>query len=177
MENQNYPVSKHSFIYAVYISVVLIILTLVFYVLDLYTAKWPGYISYAVLLAGVVMASIHYRDKRLGGYATYGQSFSSGFMAGLIAAVMMGIFTFIYMTFMGDSMHDALMMNAEEEMLKRTPDMTDDQLEMGMKIAENMLKPWWLSIMAMLAYIFFSLVFSLIASIFIKKEQPEAAGE
>lgn len=177
MEKQSYPVSKHSFIYAIYISVALIILTLVFYVLDLYAETWPGYISYAVLLAGVVMASIHYRDKRLGGYATYGQSFSSGFMAGLFAAIIMAIFTFFYMTFMGDSMHETLMMNAEEEMLRRTPNMTDEQLEMGMNIAENMMKPWWLSVMAMVAYVIISLVFSLIASIFIKKEQPEATGE
>lgn len=176
MENQSYPASKHSLIYGVYISVVLIIFTLVLYVLDLHTAKWPAFIGYAVMLGGVIYASITYRDKRLGGFATYGQCFSSGFLAGLFAAIIVGIFTYIYMTLLGESFAADQLAVAEETMIEDNPELTDEQIEMGLSIAKNMMKPWWLSIISMVSYIFFALIFALISSIFIKKENPEFAN-
>jgi len=176
MENQSYPIAKHSLIYGVYTSIVLIILTLIFYVLNLHTARWPGYISYVFLCAGVVFASLQYRDKRLGGFATYGQSFSSGFMAGLFASIIMAIFTYIYITMLGESFTADLLQQAENNMLEARPNMSDEELDMAMKITRNMMKPLWMTLIALISFTFLSLVFSLIASIFIKKEKPEGAG-
>jgi len=176
MENQSYPVTKHSLIYGVYISIVLIILTLIFYVLNLHTAKWPGYISYVALFAGVVFASLQYRDKHLGGFATYGQSFSSGFMAGLFAAIIMGIFTYIYITMLGEAFTADLLQQAEDNMLEARPNMSDEELDIAMSITKNTMKPLWMALIALVSFVFLSLVFSLIASIFIKKEKPEEAG-
>jgi len=177
MENQHYPVAKHSFMYGIYTSIVLIILTLVFYVLDLYAETWPAFLSYAALLAGVVMASISYRDKRMNGFVTYGQSFSAGFMAGLIASVVAGIFSFIFISVLGDDYTQMLLQKAEERMLEQRPDMSDEEFDMAMKFTENMMKPWWMAFMGLLNFVFFSLVFSLIASIFIKRQKPEGIAE
>lgn len=177
MENQSYPVAKHSLIYGVYISVALIILTLIFYVLNLHLETWPGYIGYVVLLAGIVLASINYRDKRLGGYASYGQSFSSGFLAGLFAAIIVAVFTFFYMTMLGDNYAAEILQKAEENMLKQNPDMSDEQIDMALKWTENMTKPAWMAVWALLGNIFLSLIFSLIASIFIKKQEPGLTAE
>ena len=159
--------------YGVYTSVALIILALIFYVLDLYTETWPGIISYAALLGGVVMASLHYRNNRMNGFATYGQAFSSGFMAGLYASIIVGIFTFIFTSLMGEDYTQLLLQKAEENMLKRKPDLSDEELDMAMKFTENMMKPWWMAFMGMLNFVFFSLIFALVSAIFIKRPAPE----
>lgn len=173
MENQSYPASKHSLIFGVYISIVLIVLTLFFYVLNLHTERWTGYIGYIFLLGGIIYASLQYRDKRLGGFATYGQSFSAGFMAGLYASIILAIFTYIYITLLGEAFLADILQQAEDNILKSNPEISDADLDMAMGFTRNMMKPWWMAVISLVSYIFFSLVFALISSIFIKKEQPE----
>lgn len=173
MENQSYPATKHSLIFGVYISIVLIVLTLFFYVMNLHTESWPGYVSYVFLLGGIIYASVQYRDKRLGGFATYGQSFSSGFMAGLYAAIIMAIFTFIYINLLGESFVADIVQQAEDKILESNPEISDADLDMAMGFTRNMMKPWWMAVISLISYIFFSLIFALISSIFIKKEKPE----
>lgn len=176
MENKTYPPFKHSMIFGVYISIVLIVLTLIFYVLNMYTEQWTGYVGYVFILAGIAYASIQYRDKRLGGFASYGQCFSSGFFAGFVAAIIVAIFTFVYMNIMGEGYVDEILLSTEENILESRPDISDDELEMAMSFTRNMMKPWWLSIIAFFSYTFFSVIFALITSIFIKKENPATAG-
>ena len=176
MENQSYPVAKHSLMYGVYTSVLLIILSLVFYVLDLQAASWPVYISYAGLLGGIVITSLHYRDNRMNGFATYGQSFSSGFLAGLFASIILGVFTFIFATVMGDEYREMMLKTAEDKILESNPDISDEQFDMAMKFTEGLTKPWWMAFITILNFTFVSLILSLIAAIFIKKPKPENTG-
>jgi hypothetical protein len=173
MENSNYPVARHSFMYGIYISVMLIIVSLAVYVLELYGQSWTAYVSYAILLGGVILASWHYRDKRMGGFITYGQSFTAGFLAGLYAALIVGVFTYLFMTFMGDEFKAMLLQQSEERILEQRPDISDEEYDMAMKFTENMMKPWWMTLMSVLSNVFFSLVFALITSIFIKRPKPE----
>jgi hypothetical protein len=77
------------------------------------------------------------------------------------------------MTLMGDDYKAMLLQMAEERMLERKPDMSDEEYDMAMTFTENMMKPWWMSLMAILSNVFFSLIFALIASIFIKRPRPE----
>jgi len=172
MENQTYPVGKHSLVYGLYLSVALIILSLVFYVLDLYKVSWTGYIGYAVLLVGVVISSFHYRDKHMGGFIPYGKSVSVGFLTGLFASIIVAIFTFIFTSVLGEEYRQTLLQMAEENILSSNPDITDEQLDMALGISEKMMNPGMMSVIALVGYTFFSLIFALIASIFIKKEEP-----
>lgn len=171
MENNNYPVWKHSLLYGLYIGIALIILSLLFYITDLYTQSWVGYVNYAVILVGVVFASIAYRDKYMDGVITYGKSVSAGFMSGLFAGVLVAIYTIVFMTVMGEEYIQTLMEIAEEKMLSSQPNMSDEEIEMAMNMTKKMMTPGWVSVMVFLGNGFFALVFSLIASIFIKKEE------
>ena len=177
MENSDYPVWKHSLVYGLYLSVALIILSLLFYVLDLYTETWTGYIAYAFILAGVVISSVHYRNKYLGGYIQYGKSVSVGFLTGLFSAIVAAIFTFVFMQVLGEDYRQVLMQIAEENIISSSPEISDEELDMALNISEKMMRPGMMSLMAFLGYTFFSLIFALIASIFIKKEEPDTVQE
>ena len=176
MENQSYPAWKHALMFGIYISIAEIILTLIFYVTDLYGEKWTAIIAYGVLLAGVIMASIQFRNKYLNGFISYGQSVSTGFLAGLFAAIIVAIFSYIFLSYLGEDFMKVMMQKAEDDMVNKYPDFTDEQLDMAMIWAKKMMSPMWMSVFAFFGYTVMSLVFSLIASIFIKKvnESPEA---
>lgn len=175
MENSNYPVWKHALLYGLYIGIALIILSLLFYVTDLFRHNWVGYINYAVLLVGVVFASITYRDKYLNGFIPYGKSVSVGFLSGLFASVITAIYTYLFSTIMGEEYHQILMTIAEENIISSNPNMKDEEIDMALNIAEKMMSPVWLSTLVLLGTAFFALVFALIASIFIKKEDNTLA--
>ena len=170
MENQHYPIWKHSLMYGIYLGVVLIILSLVFYILDLHGESWTGYVNYVFILGGVILASVTYRDKYLGGFITYGQSFSTGFLAGLFTAIIGAIFTYFFMLYLGDEFTDLMMEKAEEKILESNPEIGDAELDLALSWTKKMMNPTWISVIAFLGSTFFSLVFALIASIFIKKE-------
>jgi len=170
MENQNYPVWKHALTYGIYLGVALIILSLLFYVLDMYTYKWTEYIGYAFVLGFIIIASISYRDKHLNGLITYGQSFSVGFLTGLFAAIIASVFIYIFMIYIGDDYKAIMMEQSEEEILKRSPDISDEQLDVALKLAERLTRPGWLVVITFFGNLFFSVIFAFIVSIFVKKE-------
>ncbi len=170
MENQTYPVSKHALIYGAYVTVVLIILSLVFYVLDLFGQNWTGYVSYTVLLLGVVLSSYHYRDKYLGGIITYGQSFKTGFLTALFAAIGSGVFTYIFISLMPPEFIQNMLQQTEDKMFESNPDLTDEQIDMAMNMTKKFMNPGMMAGMAFLAYTFFGVIFSLLTSIFVKRE-------
>jgi hypothetical protein len=177
MENNNYPAWKHAIMYGIYLGVALIIVDLLFYVLELYISNWKGYITYVVILGGVVISAISYRDKQLNGYINYGQSFKVGFFTSIIAAFAFLLYFAILMYFAGEEIQTALLRNTEEQMLEKVPDMTDEQLEMTMEITKWVTTPIWQTIFSFLGIIFFGVIFSLIASIFIKKENKSLEVE
>ncbi|MFU8842985.1 MAG: DUF4199 domain-containing protein [Bacteroidales bacterium] len=170
MENQTNPVWKHTFQSGIFLGIALIILSLLFYVLDMHTQRWTGFISYGALLIGIIYASVTYRDKFKNGLITYGQSFSTGFYTGLFAAVIISLFTGIFVAAMGEQYIESLLQQSEETILKSNPDITDDQLDMALNISKRMMHPVWLSIISFAGFLIFTVIFSLIASVFIKKE-------
>lgn len=170
MENQQYPMWKHSLMYGIYLGVVLIILSLVFYILDMHGENWTAYVSYVFILGGVILASVTYRDKYLNGFISYGESFKAGFLAGFFAAIIGAIFTYFFMLYLGEEFIGLMMEKAEENILESNPEIGDAELDLALNWTKKMMNPAWLSVIALLSSTFFSMVFALIASIFIKKE-------
>ncbi len=171
MENQSTPIWKHALMYGLYTGAALIVLSLIWYVLDLYTENWTSWFSYIALLAGVVMASIHYRDKYSNGLISYGQSVSTGFLTALFAAIIASIYTFIFMSLVGEEFAQTMLTLVEEKTIASNPDISDEELDMVLDWSGRMFQPTWLTIMGLLANTGLGLVFTLIASIFIKKEE------
>jgi hypothetical protein len=172
MDNQQKPVWKHAFSYGLGTGAVLIIISLIIYLLDVNTFenKWTGWIGYAALFVGTTLSAIHYRDKFLNGYITYGKSFSIHFMTGLFAGIIAGIFSIFFMMFAGDDIRQMALDNAEKEVLKAKPDASDQEIEMALKMTKLFLKPVFMGILAIISYSILSVIYGLIASIFVKKE-------
>jgi hypothetical protein len=172
MENNRTPAWKHSFTYGMGTGVVLIAISLILYVMDVNTFenRWIGWVSNIFLFAGMTISAINYRNKELNGYMTYGQSFSVHFLTGLFAGILSGIFMIFFMAFLGDEIKQMAMENAEQEVLKRNPNASDQELEMALKFTDMFTGPAMMGAMTVLSSAFFAAIYGLIASIFVKKE-------
>ncbi len=170
MENKKYPSWKFALTYGLYIGVALIVLSLIFYLIDLHTEKWTSYISYVILLLGILLAQMHYRDKHLDGYITFGQSFSVGFLTGLFASIIAAIFSFFFISYLGEDFIEILLEKAEEEMIASDQNLSDDQIEQSMSMVQKFMTPGIMTIFGLLSSTFVSLILALIAAAFTKKQ-------
>jgi hypothetical protein len=168
MENEQYPSWKHAMTYGLYLGVVLIVLSLIYYLLDVFTESWTGYISYIILLIGILFSQIKYRDDHLGGYITFGQSFSTGFLTGLFAAILTAIFSYFFMSYLGEDFIETLLEKTMTE-LESNPNLTDEQIDQTMNMTRKFMTPGIMTAFSFFGSAIVALILSLIAAIFTKR--------
>lgn len=164
-----------SLLRGVYLGIALILFSLIMYLLDVDRTSPIIYISYLVLAVGLFWSIISFRDKDLGGFCSYGKAFSAGFYTALIASLIAGIYTFIYAQVIDPGLAGEILLEAEEKMLLQNPDMADEQIEMALSITEMMTSPIMMAVWSFVGNLVVSTAFSLIISIFAKRENDQIA--
>ena len=85
METKNLSASKFSIGYGLIVGALLIVFSLVLNMIGMQEAKNYNWISYVIILGGIIWGSLVYRNNYTDGFISYGQSFSVGFFIGLYA--------------------------------------------------------------------------------------------
>lgn len=147
----------------------LILLSLLVYLLDLSTKNPLNYLAYFIFICGMVIGIKTYRDNVLGGYISYGNAFLSAFYIGLIAAFIGSVFTFIMVKWIDPSIVDRVMEQAEETMLEKYPDMSQDQMDTALAMTRKFTNPVWMAFWGFVSNVIVSLILALIIAIFMKK--------
>lgn len=93
MATVNHPV-RVGLVYSITISVISIILTLIFYMTNIYAALWTGYFVSLVLFLGVLLAIWHYYRQQ-GESAAATTLFMVGFRITVVVSVVLTIFSII----------------------------------------------------------------------------------
>lgn len=156
----------------------LVIYTLLLYFLDQTFNRTLGYVSILIIIIGLVLGIKSFRDDARGGVMSYGQGIGAGTVIGLYAGIIGAIFTFLLYKVIDPDLVGKLLTFTEEQILEsgRVPEEMIDQV---MESQKKILSPLVLSISSIFSYVFFGVVVSLIACIFLKKEgdpfQQEAA--
>lgn len=114
-------------------------------------------------------AIIQYRNTMNGGCITYGRSLGCGFLVGMFAAVVTSVYTFIFLQYINPDYITEILAKAEDQMLVQNPNMTQEQIDMGLSYAKMFAKPWLSAITGFVSMSFVSLLFSLLVSIFTQK--------
>lgn len=159
----------------IYLGFVLIIFSLLLFVLDVDMESPIKYLSYVIMALGLFWAVVSYRDKQMEGYIEYGTAFSAGFYTGLFAAVLSGIFTFIYVQYIDTGLIDEILLKAEEAMLEQNPDISDEQLDQALSMTEMFTSPIMMGILGFVGNLLGSTILSLIIAIFAKRENKQVA--
>jgi hypothetical protein len=174
MEEKQTSLGLHTLIYGVGTGLVLIVLSLILYVTNLYMNDVLRYLEYVIMIAGMVIGSLQYRKVQLKGFMTYGQAFSANFLIGLFATVVSVIFFFFYIKYINTGLIDEIMAQVRTKMEAKAGNMSQEQMDQSMMWTEKFMSPVWMVIWGFLVSAFWAAILSLIIAIFIKKKNPDA---
>ncbi len=160
--------------HALIISAALIILTLVMYLTDNMQSRTGSWVSYAILIGGIVYALINYRNETLGGYISYGRVVGYSVVLGLFIGIVTGAFTFILYGIISPELVEEARLEAERRLYRSNPDIDYDMAQGILKMQYWMVKPYVLFMVSILGGAFQGLIIGLISGIFVKKKDPNA---
>lgn len=147
----------------------LVIYTLLLYFLDQTFNTSLGYVSYLIIIIGLVLGIKSFRDDARGGIMSYGQGVGAGTVIGLYAGIIGAIFTYLLYTVIDPDLMGKLLTFTEEKLIE-TGRVPEEMMDQTMEFQKKLMAPWIMSISAVIGTVFFGVVVSLIASIFLKKE-------
>jgi hypothetical protein len=171
MENTSSSPVKSSMLYGLYLGIALVFIHIIQYIMDIYNPPiWVSLISYAAMIGIIFWGQKKYRDEELGGFIPYGKSLGFGVLISLFAAIIYGFYFFILVGIIDTEYMSKLMdviIEKYEEM-----GMTDDQIEVAVEMVKKFQSPIITVVSSIFSFVLMGTIFSLITSIFVKKEKP-----
>ena len=167
--NQQEPSKlKSALNFGAILGLVLMILSLITYVLEMYENKLFGYLSWVVMIAGIMIGIKKFRDGALGGYISYSNALGYGVLVSLFASIIASISSYVYLGFIDSSFIDFQLEQTEIQMIEQGQ--PEEAIEMAMTWTRKMVSPIGIFIMGIIGTTFLGLIISLIASAFLKKD-------
>ena len=146
----------------------LIIYSLLLWMLDATTNKSLSFVNYIIMIGGIVLATKAFRDNEQGGYITYGRALAVGTLTSAFAAIITSFFTYLLYTVIDPGLIDKTYALMEEAYYEAG--MSDSQIEMALNMAKRFTNPFMIMVFGFIGSVFMGFIFSLITSIFLKKE-------
>jgi Protein of unknown function (DUF4199) len=169
---------QHAIKWGVIMGGIGIALTILFYAVD-YTmlADWKtGILIFLVLIGFTTFAGINYRTQA-GGFLSYGEAFKHGFILMAISGIVSTLFMILMYTVIDTELPQKLMdatMEKTQAMMEGFG-VPEDQMDKAMEDAKKRTEGQFSAFGAVKSYGFGLIlyaIFSLITSIFVKKNQP-----
>lgn len=142
--------------------------SLVLYFLDLTLNKTAGYINIPIQLILLYFLLKSYRDNSMHGQITYGQSVGAGVVIFVYSAILMAIYIYLLYTVIDPGLVSKQMAMTEELMSKKGAPQA--AIDASMTFTAKLMKPAIIAPISLITTVFFGLIYSLLVSIFIKKE-------
>jgi len=175
MEEKPVSLWKSSLTYGLYLGIVLILVSVAYYATGNTFSKSVQWITYAVMIAGVIYAQLSYR-KSLGNTMTYGQALGVGVLTMVFASVISGFFTYLLYSVIDPSLQEQLRLNMEEQIV-RQGNVPEEQIDMAVEMASKFQKPAMMFVMSIFGGALMGVIISLITSIFTQKKPVEDFSE
>lgn len=152
------------------ISLILIVLGLVSYFLDLSANKAMQWVGYIIFIAAVIWSVSSY-GKQINYNSTFGNYFSHGFKVAAIVTIFMIIFAVIFISLFPDIKEKGI--ETARKSMEARGNMTSDQITQAIGITQKFFMVFVIG-GALVGYLFFGAVASLIGAGVTKKElRPE----
>ncbi len=166
---KNTNIWKNAMNWGFILGIALIIYSLIIYFLGATFEKWAAYPTYLIMIAGIIYATIQYRDTMLDGSITYGKALGFGVLVMLFAGVISAVYTYVLYSFIDPDLITKSLEVIEEEMINKG--MADEQIELALEMQSKFMKPGILAILSIPGSAFAGFIISLFTSIFLKKEK------
>ncbi|MCS6991862.1 MAG: DUF4199 domain-containing protein [Chitinophagales bacterium] len=158
--------------YAFIIGLVSFIWGMIAYLSGWYLRNWANYVSYGILLLGIVLAILDYRNKRLGGNITFGQAFSAGCLFSIFYGLLGVLSLWLMIHFIAPDMIEQILQATEERLIAQG--LSDSELKTAMEMTRKFMTPAWMSVFVIGFSLLFGAIFSSLAALFLKRTPPEA---
>jgi len=156
--------------YGFIFGVALVGISLLFYVLNTdLKSKIPQVASYAALLATLFIGVKAYRDQDSGGFLSYGKALGTGVLISFFGSIIAAFYTYVFFSFIDPSMIDKILEMSQQQLMDKG--LPDDQIETSLTMMKKFMSPGWMFLFTILTYTFMGFLFSLILSIFVKREE------
>jgi MFS family permease len=161
--------------FALIFTLILVAINLMLYITDMQTklATLTTLITFVAIFGAIFKGIQTQRDQLLGGYISYGDGVKLGMLITLFAAILLAIYSVIFVTFIDVDFMDNMLNETKRQMIEQNK--SEEEIEMAMKFSGYLKSPWVFAIGGFLGYVVYGLIASLIVSIFTKKEDPEAS--
>lgn len=132
-------------------------------------SKLPQWISYVILIIFIIIGIKSYRDEDLGGFISYGKSLGTGILIAIFSGIIGAVFGVVFFTYIAPEMIDRIIESVQEDLSAKG--MSESQIEQAVSYTRKFMTPMWLFAFSVISSAFMGLLFSLIISIFTRKEQ------
>ncbi|GAB3197495.1 putative membrane protein [Pontibacter aydingkolensis] len=147
-----------------------VVYSLIIMVTDLGDNRILSSLAYLILIAGIVLAMKQYKSENHG-YMSYGQGLGIGSIVSILFGLLSGLFTWIYTEFVDTEYMSRMMEKQREQMIQQG--LSDEQIDAGMKMAENFQGPVTMILGAAVITLILGFILSLIISAIMKNSRPE----
>jgi len=148
----------------------LVAYSIILWMLDLSLVQALGYVSYLILIVGIVLSLKNYRDSVLGGFMTYGQGLGLGVLNSFVAAVIAAVFSYIFLMYIDTEFINKIVELSEQKMIEQG--IPEEQLGPALEIQKKFMTPLFMSGISVITTTLGGFIFSLIIAAIFKK-QPD----
>ncbi len=178
IENQKpKAVGKYALQYGVMAGIILIIVSIIYYISGQQQHWSASVVSYLVLLGVIIHGLRTYRDEILEGFISYGKALGFGVLLSLFAGIISGLYAFVFFKFINPEALQTMLIEAEQTVIERNPNISDQELDMAMGITRVIMNPYSFFITSIFSMTFFGTIFSLIVAAIFKKEDTMGIKE
>jgi len=132
----------------------------------------PGLLNNGLTIAFIAYAIIQYRDINNNGFISYSASLKLGTTIAFFSSIILAFYSVIYVLYINTEALSEVIKITEQTMLEAQPEISEQELDLALQMVNKFMQPHWMMIMGMLSGTFMGFLYSLIISIFVKKEDP-----
>ncbi len=132
----------------------------------------PTILNNVLIITGIVYTIIQFRDTENSGFISYSESLKLGTTIAFFSSVILAFYTFIFINYIEPNTLNEILQQAEQAILESNPEISDEELDLALEMTNKFVQPHWMLILGVLGGTFMGFIYSLIISIFVKKDNP-----
>lgn len=174
MDNQKASLKKIALNYGLLLGLASIALSVVTYVMGVHLERpWWASALGIVIMAALIVYGLKAFKLDNGGFLSLGEAIKVGLAISVIAGIIGAIYNYVFVTVIEPDFVAQMMEITKEQMIEQNPEMTEEQMEMGLSITEKFMSPGIMSAMAIIFTLFLGFIISLISGLIMKQNRPE----
>jgi len=117
-----------------------ILFSIIIYVFNLYTTQWLNWLSYAILIGGIIYGNVLFANQN-DNNVTFGNIFAHGFKTTAVIIIITVIYTLLALYVLFPDMVEKIIEMSRVEM-EKNPKLTDEMIEQGITMTRKLFLPF-----------------------------------